>query len=285
MDYTTRSVLGSYTQTCLLLGLPFENFPFSTLNERFDILADVPPDATARRTVRYFTIGKGGHSYSQGADGTPLLDAVQHTAAHGAAYSPLPFALVDPAADLPPEERAKYALRKLIQVPDGTTRVAYYAKRIDFTGVKVEMVQLTVDGTNIESEPFIPNRSTLWPEPPVLENTGVNVLEGKYLRASAKITLRFTSTEVDHLLNAARILYGDERYAYISEIELVAGVDHPVEIQIPGQGRTNFNDVIGAVVVSHLNTNYPAKSSRNLIEATFDVGATEPLFKLESEPA
>lgn len=279
MELNTRTVYSSYLQTCMLTGVQFQMKPFTTLNERFDIESGVAPASNALPTLRYMTIGNGGHRMVVGAGGKTKPEPIQHLATDAAAYDPLPFVIRDPINDLTPVERANYCLRKAITI--GTDpKIAYYGRRIDFTGVLTTMEHRVIDedGTTTTT-PFVPDSSNLNPIPQPINNSGVNILTGEYVAASAKISIVLTPWEAAELLNVAKTLYDDEDFAIISEIQLVTGVDKVINASGPN-GSFNFNEVICAQVATHVAAFYPIRFSTNGIEIFLDVGASEPLWKL-----
>ena len=279
MELITRTLLGSYLQTCTLMGLPMEFKKNTTLNERFEILKDTTPGNTDTPRMRYWAIGNGGHRFTVGADGIHKPEPIQHRATDFAAFKPLPFVLRLPGEDLVAAERQKYALRRSETI-DGVQYIAYYLRRMEMTGVVAEMQYITVvDGEQTVTE-FVPTAANLYPEPPDLSSTGINVTTGDYVAATAKVALNLNRQDIDELLNVARIKYNDDYAAIISEIQTVSGIDRVINVTIPGSGSFNFNEVIGAQVVSHINTFFPLAFANNGVEVLLDVGATEPLFKL-----
>lgn len=280
MKNISRTIYGSYIQTCMLMGLDPVFDDFTTLNEKFNILPNEVPVAGQPVRMRYFAIGKGGHRVTAGADGTPLVIPQPHLATDAACFSHLPFVLREPGSDLDEVSRRDYALRTTIE-HEGNQYIAYWLRRIDMSGVNVAREQRMYDqhGTIVETSPFVPDSSNLNPVPQNLDNTGANTINGQYVTASARIVLSFNRAQIDELLNVARILYGDENYAIISEIALCTAADRIINVTTPGQGSFNFNEAIGVQVMSHINVNYPAAFANEMIEASIDVGAQEPLFK------
>lgn len=279
MENIVRTIYGSYLQTCNLLGLPFSRKANTTLNEKFNIQADTLPTMSDMPKTRYYGIGNGGHRMSVGADGIAKPQPIQHRSTDAALFNHLPFVLREPQNDLANTERANYGLRRE-EMWNGVRYIAYYLKRIPTSTVVAEMEYKTVTNGTTNTTPFVPDSSNLNPTPPELSPTGVNVTTGDYTTASAKISLALSAWEVEELLNVARIIYDDENAAIISEICLVSGIDKVV--QVPGVGTSvlNFNEVICAQVVSHLNSFFALAFSKNGTEMILDVGATEPLYKL-----
>jgi hypothetical protein len=281
MEFITRTAYGSFLQTCTLLGLQFITKPSTTLNQKFNIQAETLPNINDVPRLRYWGIGNGGHETVAGADATPLIKPVQHVATDAASFKHLPFVLREVSNDLTAAERNKYALRR--EEVHGTLRYfAYYLRRIDLTGVIPTMEYKTVVDGTVTAVPFVPDSSNLNPVPQQLTPEGVNLVDGDYVTASAKITLPLTKWDMDELKAVARIKFGSEDYAIISEVCLVTGVDKIVETTTTGNATINFNEVISAQVLTHLNEFVSAKFSNNGTEMILDVGATEPMFSLQS---
>lgn len=277
MDNITRTVYGSFLQTCTLLRLPFSKKTNSTLNEKFGIQSEAAVSIDEVPCVRYYAIGNGGHRNATGPDSTPITRVVQHRATDAALFRHLPFVLREPSDDLAGPDRAKYGLRRE-ETWNGVRYIAYYLKRIPLSGVVAEMNYTAAqNGTSVTS-PFQPDSSNLNPLPPELSPTGVNVVTGDYTVASARVSLALTTAEIAEVVNAAKVIYDDEAYAVVSEIALVSGIDRVVSAPGIGASVINFNEVICAQVVCHINTYFPLHVTNGGVELALDVGATEPLF-------
>ena len=281
MENISRTIFAGLVQTNSFLGLAQQYPEKTTLNEKFDIQANQIPNQTERPLMRYYTIGLGGHQNSAGADGIAISRPRQHKAIDGANFKHLPFALREISADLSTAERQKYGLRK-IETIQGKSYIAYYAKRIPMEGVQAKMQTHTYEeGSLVRVDDFIPDDSILNPVPVDISNTGINVIDGQYAVVSAPIVLSLTNAEIDEILNAAKIIYGSDDYAIISEIGLVTGVNRSVTVTNPGIGSFQFNEVIGAMISHHLNVLYPLKFVNNKLDIDIDVGAQEPMFKID----
>lgn len=279
MENITRTIFGSYLQTCHLLGLPFSMRANTTLNEKFGIQSGIAPDVVEIPRMRYYAIGNGGHRMTAGGDGLSKPEPIQHRATDAACFNHIPFVLREPDADLSLSQRANYGLRRE-ETHNSVRYIAYYLKRIPMGGVNPAMEYKAVANGETTTTPFVPNSANLNPTPPSLSESGVNVVTGDYTTSTAKLTLSLTAEDVAELLNVANILYQDDGYAIISEIALVSGVDKVVTSPSVGATTINFNDVIAAQVVSHINAFFPVKFSNNGTEIIVDVGASEPLFNV-----
>lgn len=280
MENINRTIYGSYLQTCMLMKLPFQMMVNSTLNERFGIQNGVAPAAGELPAFGYYVIGNGGHSLTIGANGIAKPEPIQHKGTDASLYSPIPFVLRPQGNDLSPDMRAKYCLRRT-ETHDGQPYFAYYGKRVDFTDTVAQMQLLQVLNGVENARPFVPDSSNLNPVPPVLQPSGVNVVSGDYTSITAPVGLILSTDEIDEVKAAAKIIYGDEAYAIISEIGLVAGVDKNVASPGPNNSTITQLEVICAQIVSFINSFYPLAFLNKEVEALLDVGATEPIFNLE----
>jgi hypothetical protein len=279
MENITRTIFGSYLQTCMFQRRPFVLVPSSTLNEKFGIAADQMPAANEIPWAGYFAIGNGGHRMSVGAGGVTKTEPVQHKATDAALYNHIPFVLREMENDLTVVERQQFALRRK-ESHGGRFYFAYYLKRIDLSNAVPAMEYITAEGGTQTVTPFVPDSSNLNPVPPEISPTGVNVTGGDYVSATSKNDLKFTPWDIQELLNVAKVLYDDDSYAIVSEIALCSGLDKV--LQSPGVGNTtiNFTEAIAVQVMTHINTFIPAKYSNQGTETLLDLGATEPLFAL-----
>jgi len=279
MENITRSVYGSNLQTALLLNLPVTIPANSTLNEKLTIEATSFITATDRPAMKYATIGNGGHRLVVGPNNIGVPEPIQHNPTDASLFNHLPFVLRAVSNDLVSNERAKYGLRR-IETHDGTPYIAYYLKRLNYAGVTTKLDYKTVLEGQTTTTDFIPNNSNLFPQPPALSNTGINVTTGNYVAASASIPFNMSPSEVQELLNVANIIYGDDNYAIISEIALCSGVDKLITINAGSGGAFNFNEVIATQIVSFISSFFAMKFNNSGIDILLSVGATEPMFLL-----
>lgn len=276
MKSIQRTVLASSLLTAKLLGLQHNLVPYTTLNEKLGIQSGVTgDDATVTGTMKYWAIGDLGHKFTPGANGRPFTTPIQHRPTDFAAFGQIPFVLRLPTDDLSPTLRANYALRRT-EVHDGVTYVAYYAKRIDLTDSQVTMQHVVIqDGTTTVTA-FTPNEGNLNPSQPTISPTVVTTTDGEYVMASAPVTIEFTQFDAAELMKVAKILYGDENQAVISEIMLCTGIDKPVSITT-GTGTQNFTEVVMCQAYTHITAYYAIGFANQGFEFTVDIGFTEPL--------
>lgn len=282
MRNVTRTVFGAAMQTAQYLGKPYLVQENSTLNEKFGVQANAAPGENERHAVQYFAIGNGGHRAITGADGIAYTTPNNHAATDAACFNHIPFVLREVSNDLSVEQRGQYALRRL-ETHNGTQYVAYYAKRLTLDNVNVNLQKTQIDGNNQTTTPFVPTAGNLSPTP-VGEDAGTDnviVASGEYVSGSAVVTINFNQADVDELREVARILYGDEKYAVISEVALVGGVDRTTTGPGPGTTSINYLEAIATQITTFISTYYQLNMQNNGFTFTADVGITEPLFIAE----
>ena len=207
---------------------------YSTLNEfsLFSGLGNVnPPSPIAGvnvyPTLQYMAIGNGGNSSVIGAGNSTLIDILQHAATDSVLFNHIPFVLVPLTSDLSAIERAGYRLR-IVQTVGGIQYVGYYLKLLNLSGItpSTQIVTLT-NGAITSNLPYTPASSRLAPTPVNISNTNVNISTGSHLITQSIIPVTLNATDIAGIINACTILYGDIRFATISEVGLVAGFDIP----------------------------------------------------------
>lgn len=276
MNKIIRTVYGAYLQTCQYLKLPMVLKPHTTLNEKFNIQADLSIADVDSPSVKYIGIGDGGHRMVMGVHGRSKPEPIQHKPRHAALFNQLPFILRRVDQDLSAIERLRYRLRR-IEEHDGVLYVAYYLRVLDLSVTVPQLEYRTVQGDQTFSKAFEPNVGDLNPIPPELSNTGVNVTTGDYVSATAKVPFVMSEDDTREFLNVCNIIYGDETYAIISEIAVCSGVDRSVIGDFNGV-NIGYTDAIGVQVVSFISDFYSMYFSNTGIQLTIDVGALEAMM-------
>lgn len=278
MKVITRLVNGAYLQATQYPGLQFKLVPNTTLNERFGILADQVPPGTDIPSLRYFTIGNGGHKFDVGANGIGKPSPIQHKPTDCALFNHIPFALREPANDFTVAQMSRYRLRVPVVI-NGVNYIAYYARVIDYTGIAPQMEYVTTqaDGSQVVT-PYVPTSKNLNPSPSDLSPTGVNVVTGDYVQVSVKAPLSFTEDDAAELVNVANIMYGDPDLAIVSEIALCSGIDKLVQGGGNGQPTFNYTESIAMQCCSIFNAFYSMQYADEGIDVMLDIGSVEPML-------
>lgn len=279
MKSIQTTIFSSYLQTCHHLDVPFVIKEKSTLNEKLNIQAAAAIQPTEKPGLRYLVIGNGGHRAVVGVNGFPLIDGIDHQADHAALYSQIPFILRTVDNDLTPGERAGYALRTQVTI-EGRNYIAYYAKRINTTNLVVNIKKTVVEDGISTTTDYVTSSANLNPVPPELSNTGAISTSGEYLSTSAVLSIPFVERDVTELLNVAKILFNDERYAVISEFGFCTGIDRNVQIDTT-QGQTTFKEAVAVQIATFVTAHYELIFNTKGFDFRIETGAVEPLLGAE----
>lgn len=276
MRKITRTIYGAALQTSLYRGIPHVIVDNTTLNEKFDIIADAKPKPNDVLAMRYLCIGLGGHRHVTGAEGIPYTTPITHRANHAALYKHNPFVIRRQNDDLTVAERAKYGLRRT-EVHNGERYFAYYLKRIENIDSTPIMEHTTIIDGVTTTVPFTPTNADLNPVPPEIPSTGVLATHGNYLSVTSTATIIFDEWDVAELKNVARVLYDNELFAVISEMALCSGVDRVVTGDGPDNSSINYTEVVGVQIAAHITAYYSVGFTNQGFNFEIDLGATEPL--------
>lgn len=278
MQKIIRTVMGAALQTHQLLGKPLVIKQNSTLNQKFDIQANLSIAETDIVAMKYVAIGNGGHSIAIGANGIPRIKNVQHTPRHAALYNQLPFVLRLPNDDLDAGQRSRYRLRKLVTI-EGTVYVAYYLRTLDLSSSVPNLELRTVSEGVTTSTPYEPSLADLSPTPPPIDSGDVLVTTGDYVAATAKVPFEMSADDVTEFLNVCNVIYGSPDYAMISEIATCSGVDRNVQGEFNGT-TTGYTEAIAVQVCSFMSSVIPAESINQGVSILIDVGSVESMLDL-----
>lgn len=275
----TRTIYGANVQDNLFLGTVQEYPAFTTLNEHLNIQKDTLPNTTDRPALGCYVWGNKGHRLLNGEQGIPLNDPLKHKSTDSGLFGQLPFVLREMTNDLTATQRARYCLRR-IEDRNGINYIAYYGRRLDKTNWKVVNYYTQVQDGQTTTTPFIPTQSNLTPQPTQLSNTGTNLINADYVSAKAPVELYLDEQDVNDMLNVAKVIFKDERYAVISEIGMCTNVDRMINAQGGNGGTFQFMEAIGVQIASHVATYNSLPQSNTGVKISLNVGINEPLFAL-----
>lgn len=279
MRIVTRTIWGAELQTAQLLKKSYTPRQSTTLNEKFNIVADALPQNDVWPTLKYMAVGVGGRQLAAGAEGIIKTTPIPHLPTHAAMYRQVPFVLRRTTQDLTAEQRANYALRRE-ETHNGISYYAYYLRRIDLTNSGTSLFRTSkVNGVET-TVPYVPNNSNLNPTVPELPSSGAvqTLTDGDYVSVSAMLTLSLTPFDVVELIEVAKVLFGSEDYAVISEIGLVTGIDRTVNVTGTGGVQISFNEAVHAQISTFISADNSLTNATDGLELLVDVGATESLL-------
>lgn len=271
-----RSIYSAHLQTCKLLNRPFTILPNSTLNQKFNLFPNEVPNVNEYPVLGYIGIGNKGATYDVTGTGFVLTTPIPHLPRHASLYNFIPFVIRDIFNDLNSTERLKYRLRVPVIIGE-TQYVAYYLRALNINNISPSVELRNVNNGVITTNSFSPTLSDLSPTPPDLSNVNLNNPNGDYLVSTAKTTFTLNKQDINEILTACDIMFGDARYAVINEIALVHGVDKVVQGTF-GNTVSNYTDLIAAQVAAFLSQYHALTPNTTQVQIELDIGSVEPLL-------
>ena len=276
METVTRTIYSAHLSTCKLLKRPFTILPNSTLNQKFNLFSSEVPAINEYPVLGYIGIGNKGADYDVTTSGYVLTTPLPHLPRHASLYNFLPFVVRDINNDLSPTERLKYRLRVPMTIGSGQY-VAYYLRALTIENIIPAVELRNVNDGTITTNTFTPALSDLSPVPPDLSNVNLNNPNGDYLVSTAKVTFTLNQQDINEILNACDIIYGDPRYAVINEIALCTGLDKVLQGTF-GATVSNYTDIIAAQIAAFISQYHALTTNTTQVEILFDLGSVEPLL-------
>lgn len=275
METIVRSIYVGHLANCMMMRRPFTVLPNSTLNQKFNLFKDELPSSGEYPVLGYLGIGNKGASYEVTDDGFILTTPIRHLPRDASLYNFIPFLVRDINNDISSTERAKYRMR----VPftkGGTTYVAYYLRALTINDLVPSVELRNVDGDNITTNSFVPTQSDLAPNHPTVSNSNLNTANGDYLVSTSKVNFQLNRNDVQEIMDACAILFGDPRYAVINEIAVVSAIDKILQGTF-GSATSNYTEVIAAQCATFISQYHALTSNTTKVEIELDMGSVEPL--------
>ena len=273
----TRTVALAELTSAYLHGTPYDVREFSTLNEKLGILSGVNPTSRLPE-IKFFAVGIGGMGMTGTASAARAI-YYQHSPEDAALFEQVPFCLRTLDNDLLPAQRSNYALRKEISI-GGVTYVAYYLRRINLSASKVVTRVRNIKNGAVTESDYVVTAANLSPQRNVADSGLVNVTEGNFLVTSRRMSLSFTESDVQELMNVFNIMYaGDLDMARISEIAICSGIDHNVQVTSP-TGNYNFTDAARVQVMAFLGEDRALRFNTSGWGRDVDVGGGIPMRRI-----
>lgn len=276
METVVRTIYSSLLSTAKLLNRPLTILPNSTLNQKFNLHANELPAINEYPVLGYIGIGNKGASYEVTSDSYVLTNPVPHLPRDASLYNFIPFVVRPINDDLSATERMRYRLRVPVTVGT-TTYVAYYLRTLNISDLIPSVELRNVNGETITTSAFTPTLSDLSPTPPVISNNNLNTPSGDYLASTARVTFTLNQSDVNNIMDACALLYGDPRYAVISEIALCTGVDKVLQGTF-GATISNYTDTIATQVAAFIYQYHALTVNTTKVEIEFDIGGSEALL-------
>lgn len=278
----TRTIHGIALQAAMYAGKTYTPPANTTLNEKLNIAAAAQLGGVYPK-LGYYCIGSGAHTNSQHANGKPFQSELSHQANNAAPFDIQPFVLRPVSNDLTVTERANYRLRRR-ETHNGNDFWAYYLK--PFTSMSdAEILLTTVNDSIPTTVPYVATSADLSPTPLIASSSEVVTTSGDYLSVRLVAGIVFTEFDVAEYVNVAKVLYGDERLAIISEMGLVTAVDRQVQGNNYQGGTFNYTEAVAAQVGVHITTYRAVGTSNEGFTSNYNLGGTEDLYGLSATGA
>lgn len=243
------------------LGVAFDFDEHSTLNEHFSVLINEGLPGGYPLT-QYLAIGRGGHRNR----GASMTDSLHHSPTDARLFEHVPFIVRPVANDLTPTERQSYRMRT-VRTYSGTQYAVYWLKRVDLSGSRPKTSIVTISGGRItNTTPYVPPTTSQTPTPITISNNNVNLADGRYLSVETEVVLELNANDVQEIIAACQIVFGNISYATISEVAICAGF----EKAITSGGSVPVNEVTHCQVMSFDSPIVPLQGHPK--QATFSYG-------------
>lgn len=297
MKSITRTAALNRLLTCLGWGIPFTVHPNSLV---FDVLNDpelnpyLPAPATAGQyqmptydpdtetrdlKIGLIMIGRGGHGMTVDDDAEISPITYPHEATHTGLFRPMPLLVRPVSSDITNEDKAKYRIRTTMMI-NNLLYAVYWGKKIDAsTNEIIEMIETVENGKVVSAKPYTPTANDLRPTKTDIDQTATGV----YLRTYTAVNFGFSNAEVEEIVNACTLMYGNPDKAIISELAFCFGKDKAVTKVYTQAGTTLVTAPANTYefVACHLGTvesSFKAVNYTGAFMDTKNVGISEPLF-------
>lgn len=276
MKKSTRTIYGALLQTAQRFQQALPILPNSTLNQKFEVFQDLIPGVDEMPFTQYFAIGLKGVTIDIGVDGLYVTKYREYDPRWASLLSHVPFVMRRVSEDLTPAERVPYRMRH-IEVHNGVTYAAYYLKKLVLDTTAVGAEYRTIVNDIVTSNAWEPTLANLNPTPLAPNPNQVIMTGDDYVSATKKLQLVFTPNDIQEIMDAVNIIYGNPDYANITEVALVSGVDRVVTGDFNGI-PSGYTEAIYAQVNDFVKTSISCPNALKGQTIDVDAGSNEPLL-------
>jgi len=278
MKNVTRTIWGAALQAYQLAGLAYSTPVNTTLNELYNIQSGVQPSATP--AIAYMGVGNGAHVAATGSNGFPLMITVPHFCTDAALFNGMPLLMRPLASDLSPAAMANYGMR-VVKTFNGQQYACYYLKKIDLSTVQPQINYNANNNGVISVTPYAATSNNLNPTKPTVDAGGTVQTSADYLTVQMVLDLGFDETDAEEFVNCATIIYGDPKYAVISEM-IVVSAHAQTAVGAGSSGQFTYTEAFGAQVHSFIDNYVSVNDTDQGFDFDLDMGAGEPLLTANS---
>lgn len=297
------TILGAQIQVAQRRGSPHDMLEYSTVWEAINkkeestlagskgmwVIKPYTYQDTRDIKVSCICIGNGGHRLRlDGNISIPSFQPREHYATDTGLFNQIPFVAKPIEADLSPADRARFCLRRTAII-NGKLHVLYYGRVLDAVTIPnatttKRIITNNAGTTSDISTEWVPTSADLTPA--MTDRSPSGTTEQVYVSSAIRDEIIFTEQDVQNLKEACALLYGNEAYAFISEIAVCTGVRRAIEkaydnngsSQIPVQGAFDY---AGVQIVSFSYAEYSMAAYPTGFKLGINTAVSEPLMGRE----
>lgn len=280
---TNRSI-GNLLNKCIITGRPFTVPEFTTLNERYKVLASESLGVKNSRDfyLKYFGVGvRGSNCDGKDSNGVSKMKVNQHQPIDANLFTAIPFIARPQSEDLDNFNRSKYRMRT-VEERNGIAYVFYWLKLINFDNYNPGEKMITRDPvTGLEdSVPYIHTKDNLDnPQPVPFTSNGSVPTSNTYVNSSAVLDCSLDKNDLREISLACKIYYNDASYGSINEVGIAYGIDTENRGEIAGGGSIQYTEVASAIFAHYITERDGRNALTNVkVQQAFDHGASVPML-------
>ena len=276
MKKSVRTIYGALLDTAKRFNEPLPILPNSTLNQKFGVseLETILTDEFPH--TQYFAIGLKGTDIKMDTDGLYVTKYREYNPRWASLLGHVPFVMRPVDNDLTAQERLNYRMRR-IEEHNGQQYVAYYLRKLDTSQGSVGVEHRKLVDNNIVPSAWEPTLADLNPTPITANPNQVIRTGDDYLSAVRRFELNFTPNDIQEIMDAVNIIYGDPDKANLTEFALVSGVDRSVQGSFNGSLQ-NYTEAIYAQVTDFVKSTISCPNALLGTKIFLDAGSNEPLL-------
>lgn len=276
MKKSTRTVYGALLQTAQRFKQPLPILPNSTLNQKFDVASGLVPNTDEMPFTQYFAIGLNGVTIENATNGLYETKYREYDPRWASLLTHVPFLMRRVQDDLTPAQRVPYRMR-CIEIHGGVQYACYYLKKLNLTTSTVAAEYRTILNDIVTPSVWTPSLANLNPTPMPVSANEVLTTGDDYVAATKKLQLVFTPIDIQEIMDAVNIIYGNPNFANITELALVSGVDRVVTGAFDGTSAP-YTEAIYAQVNDFIKTAISCPNALKGQTLDIDAGSNEPLL-------
>jgi len=281
---TTNTSIGNLLGKCIITNQPITIPEFTTLNEKWSILAKESLGKKKSRDfeLKYFTVGvRGSNSTGTDSRGVTKLKVNQHQPIDADLFTAVPFICRPLTNPLDNVNRSKYRLR-VVEERNGIMYEFWWIKLVNFDNYNPIENKITRDPVTGQEKanPLIHRKADLFDTQPVdFTSTGNTPTSNEYANSSAILDCSLDANDLRELQQACKIYFNDASYASINEVGVLYGIDVTHQGAVSGGATFRYTEVQSAIHAHYLSERDGRNALANTkVQLAFDHGASAPML-------